>query len=139
VSCSASLERAGDVTILRLSAGENRFNPTTLDAIEVALDQLPGDDEPGALVLTGDGKFFSNGLDLEWMASAPPGGAEEVVGRMQAVLAHLLACPTADGRGPRLLCLPEVDIGLAVTRDDGSTEGATPIPGRGANPAARQL
>ena len=48
MSGPASVERAGDVTILRLTAGESRFNPTTLEAIEAALDELEGDDGPRA-------------------------------------------------------------------------------------------
>jgi enoyl-CoA hydratase/carnithine racemase len=139
VSPPASVDRVGHVTILRMSAGENRFNPASLDAIGTALDELERSDGPGALVLTGDGKFFSNGLDLEWMTSAPPGGAEEVLQRVHALLARVLVFPTAtvaalnghafaagamlavacdlrvmrEDRG--YFCLPEVDLGLPFT------------------------
>jgi enoyl-CoA hydratase/carnithine racemase len=82
MSAAIAVERAGEVTILRMSAGENRFNPDTLDAIESVLDELERSEDPGALVLTGEGKFFSNGLDLEWMGAAPPGGAEDVLRRV---------------------------------------------------------
>ncbi len=139
MSGPVDVQREGEVTILRLSAGENRFNPTSLDAIVAALDELEAGDGPGALVLTGEGKFFSNGLDLEWMGSAPPGGAEDVLRRVHALFARLLAFPTAtvaainghafaagamlalacDARVMRedrgYVCLPEVDIGLAFT------------------------
>ena len=139
VDAAVSAERTGDVTVLRLTADENRFNPTMLDAIEAVLDEVEAEDGPGAVVLTGEGKFFSNGLDLDWMASAPPGGAEELLRRVHALLARLLAFPTAtvaainghcfaagammaaacDARVMRadrgFVCLPEVDIGLAFT------------------------
>jgi enoyl-CoA hydratase/carnithine racemase len=93
----------------------------------------------GALVLTGEGKYFSNGLDLAWMGSAPPGGVEDVLARTQALFARVLAFPTAtvaainghafaagamlalacDERVMRAdrgyFCLPEVDLGLAFT------------------------
>jgi enoyl-CoA hydratase/carnithine racemase len=132
-------ERRGDVTVLHLSAGENRFNPDTLDAIAAGLTEIEFADGPGALVITGEGKFFSNGLDLDWMGSAPPGGAEELVARVQALLARLLLFPRAtvaainghcfaagamlaaacDARVMRIdrgfWCLPEVDIGLPFT------------------------
>jgi enoyl-CoA hydratase/carnithine racemase len=139
MSAAACVERAGEVTILRMSAGENRFNPATLDAIEAALDELENGEGPGALVITGEGKFFSNGLDLEWMGSAPPGGAEQVLRRVHALLARVLVFPTAtvaalnghafaagamfalacDARVMRAergyFCLPEADIGLPFT------------------------
>jgi Delta3-Delta2-enoyl-CoA isomerase len=139
MSAAARVERAGEVTILRLTAGENRFNPVTLGAIAAALDELQGSDAPGALVITGEGKFFSNGLDLDWMGSAPPGGAEEVLRGLHALLARLLAFPVAtiaainghafaagamlalacDARVMRedrgYFCLPEVDLGLPFT------------------------
>jgi len=139
MSPPSSVERVGHVTVLRMSDGENRFNPDSLDAIGDALDELERGAGPGALVLTGDGKFFSNGLDLEWMASAPPGGAEQVLQRVHALLARVLLFPTAtvaavnghvfaagamlavacdlrvmrEDRG--YFCLPEVDLGLPFT------------------------
>jgi enoyl-CoA hydratase/carnithine racemase len=133
------VERVGEVTVLRMLAGENRFNPDTLGAIETALDELERSEQPGALVITGEGKFFSNGLDLEWMGAAPPGGAEDVLRRVHALFARLLVFPTAtvaainghafaagamlalacDARVMRedrgYFCLPEADIGLPFT------------------------
>jgi enoyl-CoA hydratase/carnithine racemase len=139
VEAVVSQEREGDVTVLRMTAGENRFNPAMLDALGGALDQVQAEDGPAAVVLTGEGKFFSNGLDLDWMASAPQGGAEELLRRVHALLARLLVFPTAtvaavnghsfaagammaatcDARVMRadrgFVCLPEVDIGLPFT------------------------
>jgi enoyl-CoA hydratase/carnithine racemase len=136
---SLAVERAGHVTVLRLTDGENRFRPDSLAGIEAALGEVEGSDGPGALVLTGEGKFFSNGLDLDWMGTAPPGGAEDVVARVHILLARLLAFPTvtvaavnghAFAAGAMLalacdvrvmradrgfVCLPEVDIGIPFT------------------------
>jgi len=55
VSAAAGIEQVGEVSVLRLSAAEGRFNPASLGAIAVVLDELEGSD---ALVITGDGKFF---------------------------------------------------------------------------------
>jgi enoyl-CoA hydratase/carnithine racemase len=139
IDAPASTERRDDVTVLHLTAGENRFNPETLDVIEAALAEVEFADGPGAMVITGEGKFFSNGLDLDWMGSAPPGGAEELMARVHSLLARVLVFPTAtvaainghcfaagamlaaacDARVMRIdrgfWCLPEVDIGLPFT------------------------
>ncbi len=136
---SVATERRGDVTVVRLAAGENRFNPETLDALEAALAEVESAEGPGALVITGEGKFFSNGLDLDWLGSAPEGGAEALLARVHALLGRLLAFPTvtvaainghvfaagammATACDIRVMradrgywCLPEVDIGLPFT------------------------
>jgi Delta3-Delta2-enoyl-CoA isomerase len=139
VSAVVSAERAGDVTILRLTAGENRFNPESLAAINAALDEFEASGEPGALVITGDGKFFSNGLDLDWLATAPQADGADMLRRSHRLLARILVFPAAtvaavnghafaaggmlalacDSRVMRedrgYFCLPEVDIGLPFT------------------------
>ena len=67
------LTRHGDVFVLRMDDGENRFNSTSVGAIETALDEVvetqANGESPCALVTTGTGKFFSNGIDLDWMLS----------------------------------------------------------------------
>ncbi len=139
MSAAAGIEHVGEVGVLRLSAPEGRFNPASLGAIAAVLDELEGSDAPGALVITGESKFFSNGLDLDWMGTAPPGGAEEVLHGLHALLARLLVFPTAtvaainghafaagamlalacDARVMRedrgYFCVPEVDLGLPFT------------------------
>lgn len=131
--------RSGDVTVLRMNAGENRFNPSSLDALEGALGEVENAAGPGAIVLTGEGKFFSNGLDLAWMGEAPPGEAERVVNRVHALFARVLTSPVTvvaalnghafaagamlalacDERVMRsdrgFFCLPEVDINIPFT------------------------
>ena len=63
------LDREGDVFVLRLDAGENRFGPGLLDDLDAALDEVEKADGPKSLVTTGTGKFYSNGLDLDHMTS----------------------------------------------------------------------
>jgi enoyl-CoA hydratase/carnithine racemase len=60
------LERHGDVFVLRMDAGENRFVPETIAAWNAALDEVEKAPAPKALVTIGSGKFYSNGLDLEY-------------------------------------------------------------------------
>ena len=59
-----SVEQRGSVALLTWREGENRINLDSLGRLNEILDELEGLDGPLALVLTGDGKFFSNGLDL---------------------------------------------------------------------------
>ena len=65
------LQQDGDVRILRMDEGENRFNRSTVGALHAALDEVEAVDGPCALVTTGSGRFFSNGLDLDWMMGEP--------------------------------------------------------------------
>jgi len=129
--------RSGHAFVLKMVAGENRFNPTMLDAFRVALDEVEAASEPVAVVVTGEGKYFSNGLDLEWMAAnADQGGPAAVANGMQQLYARLLTFPSGvvaainghafAGGGMLALacdmrvmredrgyfCLPEVDINI---------------------------
>jgi Delta3-Delta2-enoyl-CoA isomerase len=67
---SFELTREGSVFVLTMDAGDNRLNRTSLERIETLLDEVQGAETPSALVTTGTGKFFSNGLDLDWAMSA---------------------------------------------------------------------
>ena len=132
--------RSGDVHILTMAAGENRFNPTMLAAFDEALTGVEQSEGPAAVVLTGQGKFFSNGLDLEWMmANVEQGGPAEVANGLQALYRRVLTFPVAtvaamnghafagggmlalacDQRVMRtdrgFFCLPEVDINIPFT------------------------
>lgn len=132
------LSRDGAVFVLRMTAGENRFNQAFLDAINAALDEVEGSTGPAALVTTGEGKFYSNGLDLDWLAT----GAADLVGFIPGVenlLARVMGLPmvtvaalnghvfaggallalTHDFRIMRadrgFFCLPEIDIKIPFT------------------------
>ncbi|MFO0689379.1 MAG: enoyl-CoA hydratase/isomerase family protein [Myxococcota bacterium] len=134
------LERQGDVFVLRFDAPENRFRPDGLDAWHAALDRVEAAGSPAALVTTGTGKFYSNGLDLAWLLSpSEQGGAtaaerETYIPRVLALMARILTFPTitvaainghAFGAGAQLSlahdyrvmrtgrgywCMPEIDL-----------------------------
>jgi Delta3-Delta2-enoyl-CoA isomerase len=59
-----SLRHEGSVAILTWNDGENRINLDSLARINELFDELEETKGPLAVVLTGTGKFFSNGLDL---------------------------------------------------------------------------
>ena len=124
--------------MLRMNSGENRFNPEFVRAMNAALDEVEGHGVPSALVTTGEGKFYSNGLDLAWMgtdgvdAIAFVRTVHKLLGRVLAfprptvaalnghafaggamlALAHDFSVMRSD-RG--YFCLPEADIGIPFT------------------------
>lgn len=132
------LETDGDVRILRMRDGENRFNRTFVDAVHAALDEVAAVEGPVALVAVGEGKFFSNGLDLDWLTAegtGDPGFIDDVHRMLRRVL-HLDMVTVAAINGHafaggamlatafdyRIMredrgywCLPEVDLGLPLT------------------------
>jgi enoyl-CoA hydratase/carnithine racemase len=132
------LQQVGDVLVLTMDEGENRMNRQWLDAINNVLDRVDAGPDPLALVTTGSGKFFSNGLDLEWLLT----GSEDMPGfvaEVEKLFARVLAAPYVtvaacnghtfaagamlalahDFRVMRsdrgFFCLPEVDIKIPFT------------------------
>jgi enoyl-CoA hydratase/carnithine racemase len=85
-----TLERDGHVFLLDLGGGENRFNADWLAAVEAHLDEVQAAPAPRALVTKATGKFWSNGLDLEWMA-ADPDLLQDFLLRVHELLARVLA------------------------------------------------
>ncbi|MEZ4394511.1 MAG: enoyl-CoA hydratase-related protein [Polyangiales bacterium] len=132
-----NLSREGSVFVLRMCLGENRFNPEFVAAMNAALDEVERSGTPSALVTTGEGKFYSNGLDLAWMATGVDVVAftrtvHQLLGRVlcfprptvAAVNGHafagggmlMLAHDAAVMREDRgFFCLPEADIGIPFT------------------------
>jgi enoyl-CoA hydratase/carnithine racemase len=132
-----SLSYEEKIAILDLGADENRFSPGFLDEMDAHLDEVIGAGAQG-LVTTGGGKFYTNGLDLDWLA-ANGERAQWYVGRVQSMLARILTLPVptaaavvghAFGAGAMLalahdfrvmradrgyFCLPEVDIRIPFT------------------------
>ena len=132
------LTRDGDVRILRMDAGENRFNLETVAALHAALDEVEAVEGPCALVTTGAGKFFSNGLDLDWMMAEPDvprdflADVHRLFGRVLGLDVYTVAAVNGHAfAGGAMLaashdvtvmradrgywCVPEVDLGLPFT------------------------
>jgi len=130
------VEKQGPVYVLRMRQGENRFNRGFLDRFGAALDEVEADGGAGALVTVGEDKFYSNGLDLQWLSGDGAAEAGSFIqdfirffGRLMAfplptvaamnghafaggamlALAHDFRVMRAD-RG--YFCLPEIDLKL---------------------------
>jgi enoyl-CoA hydratase/carnithine racemase len=133
------LRRDGSVFVLTMQAGENRFNRPFLDALNHALDTVEATSGSAALVTTGgQEKFYSTGLDLDWLGGEGQGEAPRFVEAVIALFARVAALdvPTVaainghafaaggmlalahDFRVMRadrgFFCLNEVDIGLPL-------------------------
>ncbi len=92
------LDRHGDVFTLTMNAGENRWNTTFVRALAEVLDEVESCTGPAALVtLSADTKFFSNGLDLDWVADPkahPEGGDRDVFGdEFMKLMGRLITFP----------------------------------------------
>jgi enoyl-CoA hydratase/carnithine racemase len=137
------LQRDGDVFVLDLNVGgardtENRFSPEWLAEVDQLLEEVLASTGDAALVTTGTGKFYSNGLDLDWLSGHLDQTASYVA-TIQSLLATVLTFPmvtvaamnghTFAGGGMLALahdtrvmrvdrgffCLPEVDIHIPFT------------------------
>jgi enoyl-CoA hydratase/carnithine racemase len=133
-----ALHREDTVFVLDLGDEENRFSPDWLTSVHSLLDTVVDHPGPVALVTTGRGKFFSNGLDLGWVA-AHLDQADTYVADVQELLARILTLPVptvaavnghAFGAGAMLaiahdfrimradrgyFCFPEADINIPFT------------------------
>ena len=87
-----SLDRQENVFVLDLGDGENRFHPDWIAAFGAALDEVEKADGPRALVTAATGKFWSNGLDLEWL-TAHADDYHDYVASVHELLAKFLAAP----------------------------------------------
>lgn len=87
-----TLERQGDVFVLDLGDGENRFHPDWLTSVSTALDAVERETGPRALVTVATGKFYSNGLDLEWLFAHLDRHRDYVVS-VQGLFARMLSLP----------------------------------------------
>ena len=62
-----NLDRNGNVFVLTMDMGENRWNTNFVRAFNSRLDEALASKGPAALVTcSSNAKFFSNGLDLDW-------------------------------------------------------------------------
>ncbi len=132
-------ELDGDVAVLTMDNGENRFNMDSLDEFLAVLDAIEKETEAGALVITSaHEKVFSNGIDLEWLMSVTgdPQLVKDFCYKLNELLTRMVLFPMptvaainghafAGGaifaccfdfrfmRSDRgFMCFPEVDLGI---------------------------
>jgi len=134
------LTRDGDIHVVTLNHGPNMIDPAWQARMLDMLDAVEADCEgDAALVLTGEGKFFSNGLDVEVVMGLQGEdralfgtSMNQIMGRLlmlpvptvAAVNGHAfaagaflaLACDYRVMREDRgWICVSEVDVGVPIS------------------------
>jgi enoyl-CoA hydratase/carnithine racemase len=133
------VEQLGSVHVVHWHDDENRLDETAVAALHDALDRVEATEGPCALVTTGEGKFYCNGVDPD--APGAAGGGAGLVAAINGLLGRIMGFPAitvaainghAFGAGALLAtahdfrvmrhdrgywCLPEID--LAVPLDPG--------------------
>ena len=130
------IETNGPVTVLTMTTGENKISRTTLNAWNHALDTLDSKTGPHALVITGEDKYWSTGLDLDAVVKMSAQDQDRLLTDLDLLLVRLLVSSyvtvaalnghtyaagallalACDYRVMRIdrgyFCLPSVDIGI---------------------------
>ncbi len=132
-----TVTREGSVAVLTWNEGENRVNLDSLARLNELLGELEVVDGPLSVVLTGSGKFFCNGLDLERFADKRDEFVEtlhvleQTIGRLLVFPAYTVAAINGHAfAGGALIscafdyrvmredrgywCMNEAEIGLAL-------------------------
>lgn len=123
--------------IVRLG-NEGKFNPDSLAEFNAALDVIDNDNDAKAIILTGEGKIFAQGLDLEYLLTLAPEMFGQFVDDCMVAVGRLLSnglpvCSAVNGHafglGAMLMmasdytvmrddrgyfCLPEVDLKMVL-------------------------
>lgn len=130
---------SGGILTLLIDRGPNVFNPSLVKSLSEAIEKVEAASHPKALVVRGAGKFFSNGLDLDWMMENPTGTGKmiESVWRLLARILVLdcrtvaainghafgaglflaLACDFRVMRTERgYMCWPELNLGMRLAK-----------------------
>lgn len=134
-----SLTQHGHVWVFTMDEGQNRITASLLDRWSEVLDQVEQADTPRALVVTGSGRFWSTGLDLEEVNAYSVSERIRFMNRFDRILGRILTSPfvtvaalnghtIAGGallalahdyrimRSDRgFMSLPSIDVGIAFT------------------------
>lgn len=128
----------GIVAVITMDEGENRFDLEVVQLWHRLIDEVAAKEGPLALVTTGTGKFYSNGLNLDWLAANREQAREflhelnRLWGRVLGLDCHTTAAVNGHcfGAGALLTsahdritmradrgywCMPELDLGMPVS------------------------
>jgi len=126
------------VAVITMNDGENRFDLNVVNHWHSLIDEVAAHEGPLALVTTGTGKFYSNGLNLDWLMANPEDSRSflhelnRLWGRILGLDCHTTAAVNGHcfGAGALLTsahdritmradrgywCMPELDLALPVS------------------------
>eukprot|EP00756_Hemistasia_phaeocysticola_P002944 Hpha_TRINITY_DN11971_c0_g1::TRINITY_DN11971_c0_g1_i3::g.20651::m.20651 len=72
---------------------EHRWNPVSVEGLHSILDTLEADQTVQSLVVAAKGKFWSNGMDLQWVDQASPEEGAQCNRRLNDLMARVLCFP----------------------------------------------
>lgn len=136
VPIDVTVTKHGEVAVLKMSGTDNRINTLFCKKWNEAFDEVESWTDVKALVTTGSGKFYSNGLDLNFLGACNKSELDEYRVLFNKLRKRLLCFPMVtiaainghcfagglvvallhdyrvmhNGRG--WICLNEVDLGL---------------------------
>ena len=117
-----TLRDEGSVAVITWNDGENRVNLDSLALLNSLFDELEDRSGDLAVVMTGTGKFFSNGLDLERFGSVPGEfgdtlvEAKRTIGRLLVLPAYTVAA--INGHAFAMGALISLGFDSRVMRED---------------------
>uniref|UniRef100_A0A0B6YA29 Uncharacterized protein n=1 Tax=Arion vulgaris TaxID=1028688 RepID=A0A0B6YA29_9EUPU len=88
-----SLYFSVDVAILVIDRGENRINSEFVDTFNIFLDDVESNESCKGLITTGAGKYYGNGLDLEWMLTLSGSNLTRFILTIHELLKRILYFP----------------------------------------------
>ena len=89
------IERNGPIFDVKLVGDENKLTLSFLRAFDAKLDEVveTAGDGPAAVMISADGKFWSTGIDLDWLQSAPVEEQGAFLPALNGLLGRLVSFP----------------------------------------------
>jgi len=89
------IEAKGSVRVMTMDSGkDNRFNTDFVAELDKALDEIETDEGARAVVVTAaQEKYFSNGIDVEWVAKSGPDTMKVFFPKFLRMLSRFLVFP----------------------------------------------
>ncbi|KAH3769046.1 uncharacterized protein LOC127846586 [Dreissena polymorpha] len=78
---------------IQMVNGENRFQTPVIDEWNRTLDSVLQNQSVRGLLITGSGKFFSNGIDLQWLGQQQAEATGQFMSKLQDLMRRILVFP----------------------------------------------
>ena len=86
-----NLDRKNNIFYLTLDNEENRWNTKFVRTISEAIDEIESSQGAAALVtISSSSKFFSNGLDLDWISKAEAPDRDAFLPEFMALMGNII-------------------------------------------------